>query len=401
MARPHLAVAGASHRARRPGLRRPRPTGRVDRRHLRRVLDRIGLIQIDSVNVLVRSQELPLFARLGPHPANADRRRHRRRRAVRVLGARGVATSRSTMHRCSAGGWASASDHAGRACRRSAADSPSYIDEVLRAGAPTGPSSPATSSSAVGKKGTWWDWDDGKIALEQLFYAGASRPSAPLRLRPRLRPHRTRDPGRGAGRADARPSTRRARSCSRWPPRITASPRRATSPTTTARSPTQCASRWSPSWSRRARLLPVHGRRMGRAGVPPPRRAPCRAGSTPARCSARSTPWCGTATGRERLFGFHYRIEIYTPAPKRSTATTCCRSCSATSWSAGSTSRPTARPDALLVQGAFGEPGVDEAYVAEELAAELVVDGGLARAAAGSSSPANGDLAPALARALA
>lgn len=53
------------------GFNDPRPGGRVDRRHFRRVLRRVGLVQIDSVNVLTRAHEIAFLARLGPYPRAA------------------------------------------------------------------------------------------------------------------------------------------------------------------------------------------------------------------------------------------------------------------------------------------------------------------------------------------
>jgi uncharacterized protein len=52
------------------GFAENKPGGPIDRRHLKRVLARLGLFQIDSVSVLVRAHYMPMFSRLGPYPLN-------------------------------------------------------------------------------------------------------------------------------------------------------------------------------------------------------------------------------------------------------------------------------------------------------------------------------------------
>ena len=47
------------------GFNRERPDGATNAGHVRRAIDRLGLLQMDSVNVLTRAHYLPLFSRLG------------------------------------------------------------------------------------------------------------------------------------------------------------------------------------------------------------------------------------------------------------------------------------------------------------------------------------------------
>jgi uncharacterized protein len=167
----HLALAAQ-------GFARPRPTGRVDRRHLRRAITDMGLIQIDAVNVLVRSQELPLWARLGPHPRDLIPAAATDGELFEywVHEASLIPTADHHLHRWKMQGAHPWAQVAALETRR-----PGYVQQVRDRVEREGPVAAADFRARIGPKGPWWDWDDAKLALEHLFYVG----EVSVRRRPR------------------------------------------------------------------------------------------------------------------------------------------------------------------------------------------------------------------------
>jgi len=156
------------------GFADPRPRGVPDVRLLRRVLGRVGLLQIDSVNVLVRAHYLPLFSRLGPYPvAMLDRASSQAPRELFEYWAHEaslvpVGTQpylRWRMQRA---------DEAWGGMRSIAAQQPELVARVLAEVRERGPLTAADiEHNAPRPTGNWgWNWSEAKRALEYLFWAG-------------------------------------------------------------------------------------------------------------------------------------------------------------------------------------------------------------------------------------
>jgi uncharacterized protein YcaQ len=160
------------------GFAADRPKGATNAGHVRRAIDRLGLLQIDSVNVLARAHYLPLFSRLGAYDSTHLDQLAWGRKSKRELfefwahEASLVPLARHPLWR-----WrmdrARRNDGDGKVklhtFRRERA---AFIDEVLREITDCGPLAASELSNGGKRRGKWWGWNDGKLAVEWLFFAG-------------------------------------------------------------------------------------------------------------------------------------------------------------------------------------------------------------------------------------
>lgn len=156
------------------GFNDPRPGGVPDRRHLARVLSRTGLLQIDSVSAVVRAHYMPLYSRLGPYPlALLDNAAVGRKRAVfeywaheaSFLPVETYPLMRWRMLRAEQG------DEMYLGLAKWGRERKAMIDEIYAQVAERGP---IAASDIEGHKGNggWWGWSEAKHAFEWLFWAG-------------------------------------------------------------------------------------------------------------------------------------------------------------------------------------------------------------------------------------
>ena len=354
----------------------------------------MGLIQIDSVNVLVRSQELPLFARLGPHPRSLidDATRHGDLFEFWVHEACHVPIELHPLQR-----WAMRDHPRWRSLRRWAAANRPLVDGVLDRVRAEGPIVASDLEMRDRPKGTWWDWDDGKLALEHLFRTGEvaarRRPNDFARLydlAERVIPAGVlAQPGPSAHEAKKELLVRAAKHHGVGTASDLTDYHRLSHTRTLIHELLE-----------EGRLVPVTVQGWSKpAYLHPDARVPRRVSARALLSPFDPVVWNRERT--ERLFGFHYRIEIYVPAAKRRYGYYVLPFLLGDQLVARVDLKADRTTATLIVRGAFGEPGIDETYVASELAEELASMAGWLGLDSGILVAPRGDLAPMLTRSVA
>jgi len=160
------------------GFAVPRPAGPVGVRQLQGLVDRVEVLQIDSVNVFCRSHYLPVFSRFGPYDRSLlDRVAARAPRRLVEYWAHEASFVAPSTHRLLRFRMARARDEAWGGMLRAASDA-ALLDDVRAVVLAEGPLTALEierrlEAVAPRERSGWgWNWSRTKRAVEFLFWAG-------------------------------------------------------------------------------------------------------------------------------------------------------------------------------------------------------------------------------------
>jgi uncharacterized protein YcaQ len=386
------------------GFARRRPASPPNAKQIRELVDRLGVLQLDSVNVFARAHYMPVFSRLGPYDrAVLDRLAgHGEGRINRRLveyWAHEASLIPIESHPLFRWRMARADQEAWGSVARLAADEPEAIEDAFALVVQQGPIR-ASDTGAVRpppRPGHMWNWHEGKVALEYLFWAGRIVAARRINFE-RLYdiPERVLPPDVLAAPTPSREDAQRQLT------RIAAAALGvATEPDLGDyfRLPRADSKARVAELVATGELMPVAVRGWGApAYLWPAARRPRRIEAHALLSPFDPLIWFRPRT--ERVFGFRYRIEIYTPAEKRIHGYYVLPFLLGDALVARVDLKSDRQRGVLLVQGAFAEPGVDTARVATELARELEQVAAWQGLEHGVEVRPNGDLAPVLSAAV-
>ncbi len=151
---------------------RPRPASRAG---LLRTVDRLGVLQIDAVNVLARAHLVPLFSRHGPYDVDRlDAAAYGPSRVLFEYWGHQASLLPTSLHPLLRWRMEEAACGAGiyGGLMRFGKTRRTYVEEVLEEVRARGPLRAGELTSSRPRTAGWWGWSDAKRALEWLFWAG-------------------------------------------------------------------------------------------------------------------------------------------------------------------------------------------------------------------------------------